>query len=111
MRNEHKDAKHFEYLPAIRGRLKEIRHDLGLGVRGFALGISDVGYEVSQASISGYENGTTIPAEYVAAVCEAYDINPTYLIWGEAPKERQEPDEAARKLAALRGLIDATEND
>lgn len=111
MENRPKSVKHSDYLPAIRGRLKDIRLDLGLGVRGFARGISKVGYEVSQASISGYENGTTIPAQYVAAVCEAYDINPTYLIWGEPPKQRQQPDEAAKKLAALRGLIDATEND
>ena len=93
-----------EFLPEIRGRLKVVREGLGLGVRGFADGVSMAGYEVSQASVSAYENETLIPAEYLAAVCTAYDVNPAYLLWGELPEQRQSPTHAERVLEIVRDV-------
>ncbi len=93
-----------DFLPEIRGRLKVVREGLALGVRGFADGVSMAGYEVSQASVSGYENETMIPAEYLAAVCTAYDVNPAYLLWGELPEQRQSPAHAERVLEIIRDV-------
>lgn len=81
--------------------------DLG----GFADGVSRTGYEVSQSSVSGYENETTIPAEYLAAVCTAYDINPAYLLWGELPEQRQTPAHLERVLEIIRDDVSVTDEE
>lgn len=97
---------------SIPTRLLEVRAATGLDLRGFATDLlKRVGYDVSHASVMGYEKDTAMPAAYVAAVCVAYALNPAWLLLGELPKERQPPDEAAKKLAVLRGLIDATTDD
>ncbi len=100
-----------DFLPEIRGRLKVVREGLGLGVRGFADGVSMAGYEVSQASVSGYEKETMIPAEYLAAVCTAYDVNPAYLLWGELPEQRQSPAHTERVLEIIRDVASTSDED
>ena len=100
-----------DFLPEIRGRLKVVREGLGLGVRGFADGVSMAGYEVSQASVGGYENETMIPAEYLAAVCTAYDVNPAYLLWGELPEQRQSPAHTERVLEIIRDIASTSDED
>ena len=100
-----------DFLPEIRGRFKEVREGLGLDVRGFADGVSRAGYEVSQASVSGYEDETTIPAEYLAAVCTAYDINPAYLLWGELPEQRQTPAHLERVLEIISDVASVADEE
>ncbi len=100
-----------EFLPEIRGRFRDVREGLGLGLGGFADGVSRTGYEVSQASVSGYENETMIPAEYLAAVCTAYDINPAYLLWGELPEQRQSPAHAERVLEIIRDVASTSDEE
>ena len=80
-------------------------------MRGFADGVTGAGYEVSQASVSEYENETTIPAEYLAAVCTAYDINPAYLLWGELPEQRRSPAHAERVLETVRDVPSGTDKE
>ena len=99
------------FLPETPGRLKVVREGLGLGVDAFADGVGRAGYEVSQASVSGYENETMIPAEYLAAVCTAYDINPAYLLWGELPEQRKTPAHAERVLEVIRDVASATDEE
>jgi hypothetical protein len=100
-----------DFLPEIRGRFRDVREGLGLDLGGFADGVSRTGYEVSQASVSGYENETTIPAEYLAAVCTAYDINPAYLLWGELPEQRQAPAHMERVLEIIRDDVSVTDEE
>jgi hypothetical protein len=100
-----------DFFPEIRSRFRAVRERLGLGLGGFADGVSRTGYEVSQASVSGYENETTIPAEYLAAVCTAYDINPAYLLWGELPEQRQAPAHLERVLEIIRDDVSVTDEE
>ena len=100
-----------DFLPEIRGRFRDVREGLGLDLGGFADGVSRTGYEVSQSSVSGYENETTIPAEYLAAVCTAYDINPAYLLWGELPEQRQTPAHLERVLEIIRDDVSVTDEE
>ena len=99
------------HVSGVATRLAQVRADLGLVSRGFAAGLSEVGLNVSHTSVMEYEKGTTVPVPYLAAVCEAYDINPAYLIWGEPPERREPPTLAAKKLRAVREVLDATESD
>lgn len=109
-RDQH-SVKNFVHVVGLASRLAQVRADLGLVSRGFAAGLGEVGLSVSHTSVVEYEKGTTVPVTYLAAVCEAYDINPAYLIWGEPPKQRQPPTLAAKKLQAVREVLDATEGD
>ena len=92
-------------------RLKEIRENNGLSLRGFAAGVSKVGSNVSHTSVTDYEGGTPVPADYLSGVCVAYDINPAWLFWGEPPRERRTPAHAERVLEIVRDLTGTTDEE
>ena len=75
---------------------------------GFAEGVIRAGCFTDKTSVGNYEKHTTVPAAYIAGVCDAYDINPSYILWGEPPKERRAPASAERALEIIRHVSKAT---
>ena len=109
-------------MSTIAHRLAEVRAASGLGVRPFAERITQAGYAVSYGSVSAYEreDGTEkVPADYVAAVCDAFNINPSWLLLGIGPRERTTQDGAdpfvagaafavEKMMTAIREIVEAT---
>lgn len=108
-------------MSTIAHRLAEVRAASGLGVRPFAERITQAGYAVSYGSVSAYEreDGTEkVPADYVAAVCDAFNINPSWLLLGTGPRERvqdgADPFRAGaafaveKMMTAIREIVEAT---
>lgn len=109
-------------MSTIAHRLAEVRAASGLGVRPFAERITQAGYAVSYGAVSAYEreDGTEkVPADYVAAVCDAFNINPSWLLLGIGPRERTTQDGAdpfragaafavEKMMTAIREIVEAT---
>lgn len=53
--------------------------------------------ELSHSSVLDYEKGTEPPATYIAAFCDAFAINPTWLLFGTGPRLAER--ESLRSLA------------
>jgi len=89
----------------IADRLRAVRTNRNLSVRAMSSRIEKCGLKVSASAVSQYENGTTVPAAYVAAVCRAFDIAPGWLLLGEEPGSSQEGvpllEETLRRILTL----------
>lgn len=71
-------------MPTLGERLRAVREGRRMSLREFAAHLSaHGGPEVSHATVGKYEHGTRVPAEYAAAVAEAFDVAPRWLLLGE----------------------------
>lgn len=73
-----------------------LRNALGLSLRGFAADLeARTGYSVSHDSVRQYENGRSVPADYIKAVCQAHAVNAEWLLFGTGPlgREGETPEE------------------
>lgn len=85
----------------IQERLKRVRAEEGMSLREFARAVEErAGYEVSHSSVSHYEKERAVPARYVSAVAEAFDVDPRWLLEGEG----RPPAGARQGRAHLREL-------
>jgi len=86
----------------LAARLMGVRTSNQLSTRGFALALAQAGYPVSHTSVSGYENGTGVPAAYVSAVASLFDVDPEWLLTGRGLPvvvEASQSDELLRDIA------------
>ena len=94
-------------MSTIHDRLREIRERSGLSVRGFAQALQErCGYRVSHGSVSGYENGRTVPAEYAAAVTRAFALNPQWLLLGEGSAIAIPPSAESEAFQEIASVVD-----
>jgi PAS domain S-box-containing protein len=92
---------------SISDRLRSVRERTGLSVRGFATALEkDAGYGVSHSSVSEYEGGRTVPANYIAAVLRAFQINPTWLLTGEGLEAMVPPEIEQRAFEEIATVVD-----
>lgn len=76
-------------MESIASRLAALRRDLGLSTRKFAELVTEAGYPIRHSTVGSYEReeGTEkIPADYLAAVCIAFRVNPTWLLLNVGPR-------------------------
>lgn len=79
-------VKGFVRVSTIADRLRELREGAGLSLQDVADRLKAVGYSVSKQTVSSYESesGTEkIPAAYVSAFCQAFEISASWLLLGE----------------------------
>lgn len=92
----------------IHERLREIRNGENLSRRAFAKAVeSRTGYSVSHSSVGQYETGTTVPSTYSAAVCDAFGVNPRWLLKGEGIRHQASPSQMEAALARIAGALRA----
>lgn len=105
----------------IATRLKALRDDLHLSSRAFAGAVTEAGFPVSHAAVLGYEKERedggpeSVPGDYLAAVCKAFDVAPAWILTGIGPRKQPAQDadgygaawrEAAAELRALAESFD-----
>ena len=93
--------------------LTEVRRDAGGDFKTVAGDLAEVGYDVSNNTVSNYEDSTTkkIPLEYIDAVCRRYNINHAYFFSADAPKRPTDPKKTERVLEVVRRAVDPTSED
>lgn len=74
-------------------------------------GLAAVGYVVSANTVKNYETGKTqkVSADYIDALCRAFQLNPAYFFSDGVPKQRYGPGQAERTLEGVRRLVNAKE--
>jgi PAS domain S-box-containing protein len=89
----------------IADRLRALRANRGLTVRGLAMAVSAAGFRVSRSSVSQYERGTAVPAAYLAALSRALSVDAHWLLHGDdAPGCGAGPpvlEDALRRIVTL----------
>lgn len=93
-------------MSTIPERLAKVRADWGVSVREFAERLKAVGYDVSYGSVQLYEKeDAKVPAEYLAAVCRAFEKSPAWLLMDVGPEDYFEPTEAQKIIEQARQLF------
>lgn len=92
----------------ISDRLASARARQDLSLRAFAKALEErVGHRVSFDSVRRYEAGDTVPpADYLAAVCRAFDVDPAWMLLGTGSMRRIAPAAQTDALEQIATIVD-----
>lgn len=80
-------------------RLAQVRDQHS--TRDFARALKErAGLSVTHSMVARYEQGTSPPARYVAAVCRAFDVKPAWLLTGYGPRRWNRTEGRTRNMLA-----------
>lgn len=87
----------------IGDRVKALREAAELELRPFAEYVARMGgFRRSHSAVAKYESGSEPPAEFIAAVCRAFGVNPGWILLGDEPIYATSPTTAERIVAEVR---------
>lgn len=95
----------------LSARLRRLRREHDLSLRGMAARLSSEGHSVSHDSVRQYENGRQVPAEYVLAVSSAFDASLDWLLLGQGAMRPRRASEADEALETVTDILKAYRND
>jgi len=92
----------------IHKRLRHLREDRGLSLREMAAKVGrDGGQKVSHDSVRSYEEGRSIPSDYLIAVCDAFHVSPGWLLFGRGSIRSRPALDASTALEAVADIVGA----
>lgn len=92
----------------IHKRLRQLREDRGLSLREMASRVTlEGGYRVSHDSVWKYEEGRSIPSDYMIAVCSVFHVSPDWLLFGRGSMRARPSLDASTALEAVGDIVRA----
>lgn len=98
----------WEAMQDIHKRLRQLREHRGLSLREMASRVTlDGGHRVSHDSVRKYEEGRSIPSDYMIAVCSAFHVSPDWLLFGRGSMRARTSLDASAALEAVGDIVRA----